>query len=135
MNSEHNAETAHGDTQVVDHDHGHDHVHGHSHDSGHDHDADHGKGHGLTDQGYVVVALILAAITAAEVSLTYIDVGALFMPALLIMMVAKFVIVVSFFMHLRFDNKIFTWLFYTGLLLAVGVYSAALLTFQFFAST
>ena len=66
MNSEHNAETAHGDTQVVDHDHGHDHVHGHSHDSGHDHDADHGKGHGLTDQGYVVVALILAAINPSE---------------------------------------------------------------------
>jgi cytochrome c oxidase subunit IV len=91
--------------------------------------------HGLSDKGYVGIALLLAAITAAEVSLTYLDVGAFFMPALLIMMVAKFVIVVSFFMHLRFDNKIFTWLFYTGLLLAVGVYAAALFTFQFFAST
>lgn len=130
MNSEHTIEAVHGDTHQADHDHDH----GHDHDSGHDHE-DHGQGHGLTDKGYVAVALILAAITAAEVSLTYIDVGAFFMPALLIMMVAKFVIVVSFFMHLRFDNKIFTWLFYTGLLLAVGVYSAALLTFQFFAST
>ena len=129
MNSEHTIEAVQGDTHLTDHDHTH------GHDSGHDHEADHGDGHGLTDKGYVVVALILAAITAAEVSLTYLDVGALFMPALLIMMVAKFVIVVSFFMHLRFDNKIFTWLFYAGLLLAVGVYSAALLTFQFFAST
>ena len=90
--------------------------------------------HGLSDKGYIVIALILAAITGAEVSLTYMHVGALFMPALLIMMVAKFVIVVSFFMHLKFDNRIFTWLFYTGLILAVLVYAAALSTYQFFAS-
>jgi cytochrome c oxidase subunit 4 len=35
-------------------------------------------------------------------------------------------------MHLRFDNRIFTWLFYAGLFLAVGVYVAALLTFKYF---
>ena len=55
-------------------------------------------------------------ITAAEVTLTYLDVGPLFLPALLIMMVAKFLIVVSFFMHLKFDNKLFSFLFYLGLL-------------------
>ncbi len=89
-------------------------------------------GHGLTDFGYVKVALMLGLMTAAEVSLTYIDIGALFLPILLILMVAKFVTVVSFFMHLRFDNKIFTWLFYSGLLLAVFVYCVALATFHFF---
>ena len=57
-------------------------------------------------------------ITAAEVTLTYIDVGPLFLPALLIMMAAKFLIVVSFFMHLKFDNKLFSVLFYMGLGLA-----------------
>jgi cytochrome c oxidase subunit 4 len=54
------------------------------------------------------------------------------MPALLIMMVIKFVMVVSYFMHLKFDNKMFSWLFYSGLVLAVGVYCAALATFKFF---
>ncbi|MGI9031496.1 MAG: cytochrome C oxidase subunit IV family protein [Ilumatobacteraceae bacterium] len=88
--------------------------------------------HGATDKQYIMIALILAAITAAEVTLTYIDVGALFLPALLIMMAAKFLIVVSYFMHLKFDNKIFSFMFYLGLVLAVGVYSAALATFQFF---
>ena len=100
----------------------------------HEHDEDHGHGHGLTDKGYIVVALALALITALEVSLTYVHIGSFFLPVLLFLMAAKFVIVVSFFMHLRFDNRIFTWLFYTGLLLAVFVYCAALLTFQFFAS-
>jgi len=92
-----------------------------------------GEGHhGATDKQYIVIALILALITAAEVTLSYIDVGPLFLPALLVMMVAKFIIVVSFFMHLRFDNRIFSILFYMGLLLAVFVYTVALSTFHFF---
>ena len=88
--------------------------------------------HGATDKQYIIIALILAAITAAEVSISYIDVGPIFLPALLIMMVAKFVTVVSYFMHLKFDSRIFSFLFYLGLLLAVFVYIAALATFHFF---
>ena len=93
----------------------------------------HGQ-HGATDKQYIIIALILAAITAAEVTLTYIDVGWLFLPALIIMMCAKFLTVVSYFMHLKFDNKVFSFLFYMGLLLAVGVYAIALATFHFFGS-
>ncbi len=90
--------------------------------------------HGLTDKGYVVVALVLGLMTAAEVALSYLDLpGWFFMSALLILMAVKFLTVVSFFMHLRFDNKIFSWLFYTGLGLALFVYIVALLTFEFFA--
>ena len=102
--------------------------------SGEDLTADeYGEGHhGATDKQYIVIAVILAVITAAEVSLTYLHVGPFFLPALLIMMTAKFLIVVSFFMHLKFDNRIFSFMFYMGLILAVGVYSAALATFQFF---
>jgi cytochrome c oxidase subunit IV len=97
-------------------------------------DADeYGEGHhGATDRQYIVIALILAAITAAEVSISYIDVGPIFLPALLIMMAAKFLIVVSFFMHLKFDNRIFSFLFYLGVGLAIFVYCAALSTFHFF---
>lgn len=83
---------------------------------------------------YVNVALILAALTALETSTYWIDFGPFFMPALLIMMAIKFVMVVSLFMHLKFDNKIFSWLFYTGLILAVLVYCAFLACFQFFSS-
>ena len=89
---------------------------------------------GLSDKQYIVVALVLAAITALEVSLTYVDVGPLFLPALLILMAIKFFTVVLYFMHIKFDNKLFGWLFYTGLALAVFVYVTALFTFHFFAS-
>lgn len=101
------------------------HLDGPGHDSGHS--------HGLTDTGYVKVAIVLAVMTGIEVALSYSGFpGYVFMPLLLILMLLKFVTVVSFFMHLRFDNRLFTWLFYSGLILAVLVYCAALATFHVF---
>ncbi|HUF96545.1 MAG TPA: cytochrome C oxidase subunit IV family protein [Ilumatobacter sp.] len=99
----------------------------------HDDHADHDD-HGLSDLGYVKVAIFLAAITAIEVALSYMvdDLGALFLPLLLGLMLLKFFMVVLYFMHLKFDNKLFSLLFYIGLGLAVGVYLAALFTFRFF---
>jgi len=88
--------------------------------------------HGMSNAGYVRIAAILAAITGLEVATYYVDLGALFLPALLIMMAVKFIIVVSYFMHLKFDNKLFSWVFYAGLILALIVYSIFLATFHFF---
>ena len=81
---------------------------------------------------YIKIAAGLALITALEVSLSYIDVGPLFLPAMLILMAIKFVTVVSVFMHLKFDNRIFSWCFYSGLILALLVYAAMLAAFHFF---
>jgi len=94
--------------------------------------AEHSENHGMSDAGYIRIAAILAAITALEVSTVYVDFGPLFLPALLIMMVVKFIMVVSYFMNLKFDNKLFSLMFYAGLVLAVGVYAAFLATFKFF---
>jgi cytochrome c oxidase subunit 4 len=88
--------------------------------------------HGMSDAGYIKIALILAAITAVEVSTYYVDFGPLFLPSLIIMMVVKFFMVVSYFMHLKFDNKLFGLMFYIGLGLAIFVYFVALATFKFF---
>ena len=93
------------------------------------------EGHGHpSDRFYVVIALILAAFTAAEVAASYMDLGAAFLPLLFVLMILKFALVVLFFMHLRFDNKIFGRLFWSGLILAVAVYVAALATFEVFSS-
>jgi len=86
----------------------------------------------MSNAGYVRIAVILAAITGLEVATYYVDFGALFLPSLLLMMAVKFVIVVSFFMHLKFDNKLFSWVFYAGLILALTVYGIFLATFHFF---
>jgi len=88
--------------------------------------------HGMSNAGYVRIALILAAITALEVSTYYVDFGPLFMPALMVMMVVKFVMVVSYFMHLKFDKRVFSVMFYAGLFLAIFVYAVALSSFKFF---
>lgn len=87
-----------------------------------------------TDYQYVKLAIILAVVTAVEVWLSYAkdDLGPVFLPALLILMAVKFFAVVLFFMHLKFDNRLFSLLFYLGLFLAVAVYIVALLTFRFF---
>jgi len=85
-----------------------------------------------TDLQFVYLALGLALITAAEVAASYMDLGPIFIPLLIVLMLIKFFAVVLFFMHLRFDNRWFSILFYMGMFLAVGVYAAALLTFQFF---
>ena len=41
----------------------------------------------------------------------------------------KFVLVVAFFMHLRFDNKLFTWIFGAGFVIGVAVFLAILALF------
>jgi cytochrome c oxidase subunit IV len=81
---------------------------------------------------YIGVAVFLASVTAIEVGLYYADLGKLYLPTLLLLMAIKFLTVVSLFMHLKFDHKLFSYLFYSGLILAILVYIAALLTFRFF---
>jgi cytochrome c oxidase subunit 4 len=94
--------------------------------------APHDGSHTKPNSFYIKVAVALAIVTSVEVALYYLNIGKWFLPILLVLMAIKFVTVVSLFMHLRFDNKIFSWLFYSGLFLAVFVYLAALLTFRFF---
>lgn len=89
--------------------------------------------HEVSDKGYVVIALLLAVLTALEVAATEVDgLGSFLVPALLIMMAIKFFIVVSYFMHLKHDSTMFKFSFYLGLAGALVLYSAMLATFQFF---
>ena len=80
--------------------------------------------HGLSDVGYIKVALLLAVLTAFEVATYFWDFGVLVVQSLLILMVVKFQIVVSYFMHLKFDSKVFSYLFITGVILAMLVFAA-----------
>jgi cytochrome c oxidase subunit 4 len=79
---------------------------------------------------YVMVAVWLALATAIEVAWYYTDVPhALFASLLLVLAVIKFSLVVLWFMHLRFDSRIFRRLFVTGLALALSVYMIVLVIF------
>ena len=89
--------------------------------------------HVPTDRYFINVALVLALLTALETSTYWIHLGAFATPLLLVLMTIKFFMIVMIFMHLKFDNKLFSLLFYIGLGLAVLVYVVFLSTFQFFA--
>jgi cytochrome c oxidase subunit 4 len=89
-----------------------------------------------SDRQYVIIAAILAAITAAEVSTYALDFFDDFSTAALVatlfpMMILKFGIVCAYFMHLKYDNPLFRRIFVFGLVLAVTVYSIALTAMQF----
>jgi cytochrome c oxidase subunit 4 len=84
---------------------------------------------------YVRIALILAAITGLEVLLSYVKIGGnqvVTNGGLLILAAVKFSMVAMYFMHLKFDNPVLRRLFVTGLVLAIGVYAAYLLTLHTF---
>ncbi len=79
---------------------------------------------------YIKVAVFLAVVTAAEVALHYVDIGGFLVPALLALAIVKFAMVVLWFMHLRFDSRIFRRLFVIGILLALFCYLIVLTTFH-----
>ena len=71
---------------------------------------------------YKWVALILTLITVVEVWIYYIPAFVatkLFVPSLLIMSAVKFAIVVLFYMHLKYDARLFRALFTGPLIIAV----------------
>ncbi len=79
---------------------------------------------------YLMVAAVLTVITAVEISVFYITALARYLaPMLIVLSAAKFSLVVMFFMHLRFDNRIFRWLFAGPLALAIGIVVALIALF------
>jgi cytochrome c oxidase subunit 4 len=92
----------------------------------------HAEVHHPTPQQYVKVAIVLFIVTAFEVAIYYIEaVGGLLVPMLLLFAIIKFVLVVLWFMHLRFDSRLFRRLFVMGMAFALIVFAVVLATFFF----
>ncbi len=95
------------------------------------------------DAMFVKVFFLLVVVTAIEVLWSYLPfedtennwAHFAYWGGLLGMMSVKFVIIAGTFMHLRFDNKVLTRVFYAGVVLAFTVYLIALSTFQLFSNT
>ena len=82
---------------------------------------------------YVVIAAILAIITSIEVAVYYIDALEDFLVYILLCLSAiKFGIVVGYYMHLKFDNKLFMWIFGAGLAVGASVVSSLIALFDHF---
>ena len=81
---------------------------------------------------YKWVALILTLITVLEVWAYYVPsfvASPAFVPVLLVMSAAKFAIVVLFYMHLKYDHRLFRGLFTGPLIIAMSTLLALMLVF------
>ena len=79
---------------------------------------------------YLRVAAALVILTVLEVGVFYVPAfHAVLVPVLLVLSAAKFTLVVMFYMHLKDDNKFFTFLFGGPLVIAIGVMVALLFLF------
>ncbi len=89
---------------------------------------DHAHEHPTWKQ-YKWVALILTLITVVEVWAYYIPsfvASSAFVPTLLLMSAVKFAIVVMFYMHLKYDHRLFRALFTGPLIIAIATLFALL---------
>lgn len=92
-------------------------MHGVAHTAAQPAEAAHGHPGNLQ---YVLIGLVLCVLTAAEVAVFYVEAlaPALF-SILLVLSIAKFVLVVMYYMHLKFDSKVFTAVFVAPFTLAI----------------
>jgi cytochrome c oxidase subunit 4 len=71
---------------------------------------------------YVKIAVILAVVTLLEVIIFFVDfLQGVLIPLLLVLSTGKFILVAMFYMHLRFDNRLFSGLFVGGLFIATAM--------------
>jgi hypothetical protein len=84
---------------------------------------------------YLIVFVILFAITAVEVATYFLTDFPLFKapalaPTLVLLAAVKFGIVAQVYMHLRFDKPVLRVIFYSALALALAVYLAVMTIFR-----
>jgi cytochrome c oxidase subunit 4 len=82
---------------------------------------------------YVKIAILLAVLTAIEVGLYYINsslsLGWVNTAMLLVLAALKFVIVIGWYMHLRFEKITLSRFFGFGFVLALSLYAIVLVSF------
>ena len=98
------------------------------------HETEHTSNHPSFNQ-YVVIAIILFAITIVEFGIIWDkigiedDLGAAVIPILIGLSAIKFAIVIMYYMHLKFDHRLFGTVFVSGLVLSFLVGGALLALF------
>jgi cytochrome c oxidase subunit 4 len=79
---------------------------------------------------YIGIAVVLFIITVAEVWIFYVpSMKPVLAPVLLTLSALKFALVAMFYMHLKFDHRLFSWLFVVPMMIAAGVVIALLKLF------
>lgn len=85
-------------------------------------------------QKYVFIGVILCILTAAEVAVYYVEALApILFHILVVLSAAKFLLVVLYYMHLKFDHRLFSGVFLLPFSLAVFLILAMIFIFKYLA--
>jgi cytochrome c oxidase subunit 4 len=68
---------------------------------------------------YLLIFILLAVFTLIETLVSYVQQEAIKFPTLVVLSVVKALLVLLYFMHLKFDSKLFSYLFIGGCVLAI----------------
>jgi cytochrome c oxidase subunit IV len=68
---------------------------------------------------YLFVFMTLAVFTLIETLVSYMQEAVIKIPILVILSVVKAALVLLYFMHLKYDSKVFSYLFIAGCLLSI----------------
>ena len=81
-------------------------------------------GRSATPFFYTVIGVWLAVLTGLELWFFALDdsFGAMFVPVMLLLALAKFISVVAFYMHLRFEKNLLSLVFASGFIIAIFVF-------------
>ena len=91
----------------------------------------HEEGRHPTVRAYIIIALILGVITLIEFGVFYLEFNRiLFILVFIVLSGVTFAIVIMYYMHLKFDDNLFSKLFLGGLALAGAALFALLALFQ-----
>ncbi len=92
----------------------------------------HGEPH-ASNRTYIAIALVLGVLTALEVMVFYVEALApVLVPILIVLSGAKFTLVVSFYMHLKYDTNVLRGLFVGPLTIAVAIIVAVMALYGYF---
>jgi len=80
-----------------------------------------------TQRVYIGVFTVLAVLTALEVAVTYLPVPRI--PVLVPLALTKATLVALFYMHLKYDRRVFSAIFAMGLLVGIGLILALIAIF------
>src|SRR5215203_6936501 len=85
-----------------------------------------------TAKKYLGIAIILTIITVIEVAIFYIPSMHQFLPPVLLTLSAlKFALVAMFYMHLKFDHRLYSWVFVVPMCFAAAIILALLALFAY----
>lgn len=76
-----------------------------------------------TSKTYVRIGVILAVLTLIEFGILYVPaLKSVAIGLLLLLSIAKFILVMQFFMHLRYERRILGWVFLIGFFMSLALW-------------